>query len=158
MDTVMPASGYTERIADLERRESLPLDELGGETRPWTLEGPFDPKAKSHDEAQFLSLKADMDGVLLFAGLFSAVITSFFVQSIQNLQVDPAKQSAYHQEQSVAMPAQISLQIASIALQVSIPFIAPQVSAPPTVSQSSAPSSAKTRIRPIHFPTTLSCI
>ncbi|KAI9431467.1 hypothetical protein H4582DRAFT_1787868, partial [Lactarius indigo] len=52
--------------------------------------------------------------------LFAGVITSFLVDSLQDLQPDPAQQSVYYQQQSVAMLAQISQQIASIAPQVSI--------------------------------------
>ncbi|KAH9051800.1 hypothetical protein EDB87DRAFT_1547184, partial [Lactarius vividus] len=53
------------------------------------------------------------------AGLFAAVLTSFLVDSLKNLQPDPAQQSVYYHQQSVAMLAQISQQIASIAPQVS---------------------------------------
>ena len=88
----------------------------------------------------------DMDGVLVFvglyiavlqsglessftvfsqAGLFSAVLTSFLVNSLQNLQPDPAQQVVYYQQQSVAMLSQISQQIASIAPHVSIPSTPP---------------------------------
>ncbi|KAH9051799.1 hypothetical protein EDB87DRAFT_1731342 [Lactarius vividus] len=75
-----------------------------------------------------LSSKAcqqDMDGVPTFAGLFAAVLTSFLVDSLQNLQPDPAQQSVYYHQQSVAMLAQISQQIASIAPQVSVPSTPP---------------------------------
>ncbi|KAH8994221.1 hypothetical protein EDB92DRAFT_2113439 [Lactarius akahatsu] len=111
----------------------------------WSLYG---KEAKTHDEADFQRLATDMDGVLLFAGLFSAVLTSFLVQSIQTLQVNPAEesvyyqqQSAYYQQQSVVALAQISQQIASIALQVSAPSIASPASTPSTIPQSSVPSS-----------------
>ena len=70
------------------------------------------------------------------AGLFSAVLTSLLVQSIQALQPDPAQQSVYYQQQSLAMLAQISQQIASIAPQVSIPSV------PPLSYLSSNPSSS----------------
>ncbi|KAI9432853.1 hypothetical protein H4582DRAFT_1036346 [Lactarius indigo] len=119
----------------------------------WSLYG---KEAKTHDEAQIVSLADDMDGVLLFAGLFSAVLTSFLVQSLQSLQVNPAdqsayyqnqsvyyqQQSAYYQQQSVAILAQISQQIASV-LQVSVPSIAPQVSTSPTVPPPSTLSTAQ---------------
>ncbi|KAN0135820.1 hypothetical protein V8E53_006272 [Lactarius tabidus] len=83
----------------------------------WSLYG---KEAQSHDEARFLSLAADMEGSLLFGGLFSLVLTSFLVQTVPTLQADPAQVSAYYQQQSVAMLSQISMQIASIAPQVSI--------------------------------------
>ncbi|KAH9003562.1 hypothetical protein EDB86DRAFT_3100092 [Lactarius hatsudake] len=116
----------------------------------WSLYG---KEAKTHDEAQIVSLADDMDGVLLFAGLFSAVLTSFLVQSLQRLQVNPAdqsvyyqnqsvyyqQQSAYYQQQSVAILAQISQQIASAVLQVSVPSTATS----PTVPQPSVLSTAQ---------------
>jgi hypothetical protein len=57
--------------------------------------------------------------------LFAGVLTSFLVQSIQNLQVNPVEQSAYYQQQSVAILAQISQQIASITPQVPTAFTPP---------------------------------
>ena len=90
------------------------------------------------------------------AGLFSAVLASLLVQSLQALQVNPMdqsvyyqnqsayyqQQSAYYQQQSVAMLAQVSQQFASIALQVSVPPVVP-MSTPAPISQSSVPSIAQ---------------
>ena len=97
-------------------------------------------EAKSHDDAWINSLKDDMDSVLIFvrlvfpppfsyldlctvvqAGLFSAALTSFLIDSAGNLQVDPAQQMVFYQQQNVTLLAQISKQISSIAPQVSIP-------------------------------------
>ncbi len=96
-------------------------------------------EAKSHDEARIQTLKGDMDGVLIFvrvyistitsrpelmhsrqAGLFSAALTSFITDKIHDLQVDPAQQMVYYQQQNVALLAQISNQVFSIAPQVSV--------------------------------------
>ncbi|KAH9051689.1 hypothetical protein EDB87DRAFT_1693948 [Lactarius vividus] len=66
-----------------------------------------------------------MNGIPTFAGLFAAILTSFLLDSLQNLQPDPTQQSVYYQQQFVAMLAQISQQIASIALQVSVPSTPP---------------------------------
>ncbi|KAH9016789.1 hypothetical protein EDB85DRAFT_1874855, partial [Lactarius pseudohatsudake] len=77
----------------------------------WSLYG---KEAQTHDEALFQGMLADMNGIPTFAGLFAAVITSFLVDSLKNLQPDPAQQSVYYQQQSVAILAQISQQIASI--------------------------------------------
>ncbi|KAI9439340.1 hypothetical protein H4582DRAFT_133337 [Lactarius indigo] len=82
-------------------------------------------EAMSHDEARIRSLKDDMDGVLIFAGLFSAALTSFLVDKIHDLQVDPAQQMVYYQQQNVALLAQISNQVSAIAPQVSIPSTPP---------------------------------
>ncbi|KAH9029933.1 hypothetical protein EDB85DRAFT_1866872, partial [Lactarius pseudohatsudake] len=88
----------------------------------WSLYG---KEAQTHDEALFQSLSADMDGVPRFAGLFAAVLTSFLVDSLENLQPDPVQQSVYYHQESVAMVARISQQIASIAPQVSVPSTPP---------------------------------
>ena len=110
----------------------------------WSLHA---KEAKSHDEAQIQSLKNSMDGVLIFvrvyiyvyyrmprvnvrdglaqAGLFSAALTSFIIDRIQGLQVDPAQQLVYYQQQNVALLAQISQQISSIAPHLSIPSTLP---------------------------------
>lgn len=84
----------------------------------WTLYG---KEAKSHDEARIQTLKDDMDGVLIFAGLFSATLTSFLIDTKQNLQASPADKAVYYLEQNVMMLNQISRQLASIAPQVVIP-------------------------------------
>ncbi|KAH8985109.1 hypothetical protein EDB92DRAFT_1802733 [Lactarius akahatsu] len=82
-------------------------------------------EARSHDEARIQTLKDDMDGVLIFAGLFSAVLTSFVTDKIHDLQVNPAQQMVYYQQQNVALLAQISKQVSSIAPQVTIPSTSP---------------------------------
>ncbi|KAH9036513.1 hypothetical protein EDB85DRAFT_761295 [Lactarius pseudohatsudake] len=76
-------------------------------------------EAMSHDEARIRALKDDMDSVLIFAGLFSAALTSFLIDKIHDLQPDPAQQMVYYQQQNVALLAQTSQQLASIASQVS---------------------------------------
>ncbi|KAH9052592.1 hypothetical protein EDB87DRAFT_1537917, partial [Lactarius vividus] len=42
-------------------------------------------ESERHDEALAESWKADMDGLLIFAGLFSAVVTAFLVGSLQQM-------------------------------------------------------------------------
>ncbi|KAI0000783.1 hypothetical protein BJV74DRAFT_766476, partial [Russula compacta] len=86
----------------------------------WTLYG---KEAKSFDEARIKTLKDDMDGVLIFAGLFSAVLTSFIINSQQNLQPNPAEQTVYFLQHNVALLTQISQQISAIASQASIPSV-----------------------------------
>jgi hypothetical protein len=57
--------------------------------------------------------------------LFSAAITGFIINSVQSLRPNPADQTAYYMQQGVAMLAQISQQISSIAPQVVIPLTPP---------------------------------
>ncbi|KAN0136288.1 hypothetical protein V8E53_005893 [Lactarius tabidus] len=146
--------GSTHSLKGQHQPEAERPDFDDGANALWSLYG---KEAKTHDEARFVSLAADMDGVLLFAGLFSAVLTSFLVQSIQTLQVNPADQSVYYQNQSayylqqsaylqqlsVAMLAQISQQLGSNALQVSDPSIATRVSTPSIALDSFALSAAQ---------------
>ncbi|KAH9011128.1 hypothetical protein EDB84DRAFT_1054877 [Lactarius hengduanensis] len=88
----------------------------------WSL---YETEIRAQDEVRFQGLLADMSGVPTFAGLFAAVITSFLVDGLKNLQPDPVQQSVYYHQQSVAMLAQISQQLASIAPQVSVPSTPP---------------------------------
>ncbi|KAH8983280.1 hypothetical protein EDB92DRAFT_1951685 [Lactarius akahatsu] len=80
-------------------------------------------EAKHHDEARIQSLKDDMDGVLIFAGLFSAALVSFIIDKVHDLQVNPAQQMVYYQRQNVALLAQISNQVSHISPQVPSPSI-----------------------------------
>ncbi|KAH8985747.1 hypothetical protein EDB86DRAFT_2832967 [Lactarius hatsudake] len=83
----------------------------------WSL---YRKEAQSHD-ALFQGLLADMNGIPTFAGLFAAVVTPFLVDCLMDLQPDPMQQYIYYQQKSVAILAQISQQVASIAPQVSVP-------------------------------------
>jgi Family of unknown function (DUF6535) len=82
------------------------------------------------------SLATQISCAIPQAGLFSIAITSFLVDSIHDLRVDPAQQMVYYQQQNVALLAQISNQVASIAPQFSIPSIPP----PPYPAFSTNPS------------------
>ncbi|KAI0281954.1 hypothetical protein BGY98DRAFT_155323 [Russula aff. rugulosa BPL654] len=50
----------------------------GSSNALWTL---FRDEAKSHDDAKIVTLKDDMESSLIFAGLFSASLTAFVVDS-----------------------------------------------------------------------------
>ncbi|KAH8985736.1 hypothetical protein EDB86DRAFT_2832958 [Lactarius hatsudake] len=122
----------------------------------WSL---YCKEAQTHDEAHLQSLARDMDGVLVFAGLFSVVLTSFLVQSIQDLRANPAQESAYYQQQSVAMLAQISEQVVSIATLISIPSTptqSPIPSTPPPPYPQFYPSSSNIRVTVLRV-TSLAC-
>ncbi|KAI0276111.1 hypothetical protein BGY98DRAFT_1098384 [Russula aff. rugulosa BPL654] len=76
----------------------------------WSLYG---KEAKGYDEEWTKVLKEDVDAMLIFAGLFSGVLTAFLIPKIRDLKVDPTEQSAYYQNQAVYMLDQISQQLAS---------------------------------------------
>ncbi|KAG6854221.1 hypothetical protein C0991_009239 [Blastosporella zonata] len=62
-------------------------------------------EADSQDRALALQWKGDMDALLIFAGLFSASITAFLIESYKTLTPDP----------TVVLLNQISLQLTAIA-------------------------------------------
>ncbi|KAF5369069.1 hypothetical protein D9758_002975 [Tetrapyrgos nigripes] len=47
-------------------------------------------QAQEYDKALIESWKSDMDGMLLFSALYSAVLAAFIIESYKNLQDDPA--------------------------------------------------------------------
>ncbi|KAI0292890.1 hypothetical protein BC826DRAFT_911210, partial [Russula brevipes] len=108
------------------------------------LWGLYRIEAQSYDEARIQSLKDDMDGVLIFAGLFSAALTSFVIDSKQNLNVDPADKMVFYLQQNVAILAQISQQISTIAPQIPIP-------SPPPPYPDFSPSSSDIRVNVYWF-------
>ncbi|KAH9170795.1 hypothetical protein EDB89DRAFT_2230425 [Lactarius sanguifluus] len=67
-------------------------------------------EAMSHDKARIQSLRDDMDGVLIFASVFSAALTSFLVDKIHDLQPDPAQQMfplSHHRSPSIPPPSYV---------------------------------------------------
>ncbi|KAH9061783.1 hypothetical protein EDB83DRAFT_2604623 [Lactarius deliciosus] len=143
-------SRLTRRRSDPEQGEQLPL---GGEPQSETPVRHLDPsaylvsldgehkdfddganalwslygkEAQAHDEALFKGILAEMDGVPTFAGLFAAVLTSFLVDSLKNLQ--PGSCASIRVLSAAIrsrMLAQISQQIASIAPQGLGPLYSP---------------------------------
>ncbi|KAJ7150763.1 hypothetical protein C8R46DRAFT_1124078 [Mycena filopes] len=73
-------------------------------------------EAEKYDRALVESWKADMEGMLIFAGLFSASLTAFLVESYKTLNPDPSSDT-------VRLLNQISQQLAASAngSKISIP-------------------------------------
>jgi len=110
----------------------------------WTLYG---KEAKSYDNSRIQTLKDDMDGVLIFvrsyllfisltdtimlislalqAGLFSAALTSFIIDSKQNLTASPSDRMVYYLQQNVALLSRISEQIYTVNPQATLPLTPP---------------------------------
>ncbi|KAJ6481528.1 hypothetical protein C8R47DRAFT_590668 [Mycena vitilis] len=49
----------------------------------------YDSEAERYDSALVESWKADMEGMLIFSGLFPASLTAFIIESYENLIQDP---------------------------------------------------------------------
>jgi Family of unknown function (DUF6535) len=71
------------------------------------------------------SARPALTSISFQAGLYSAALTAFVVPNLQNLQVVPADQSTYYQNQTVQMLGQISQQLASTGDQISTNPIPP---------------------------------
>ncbi|KAG7453275.1 uncharacterized protein BT62DRAFT_867964, partial [Guyanagaster necrorhizus] len=76
--------------------QKYPEDSPGSECDPtariWRM---FADECQAYDEAKFQVLRDNVDVLLVFAGLFSAVVTTFVAQTSQNLQVDYSEVSAF---------------------------------------------------------------
>jgi hypothetical protein len=79
------------------------------------------------------------------AGLFSAALTAFVVDSKQNLKPSPADETVYYLRQHSTILSQISVQLSSIAPQVSIP------STPPPPFPAFNPSTSDVRVNVFWF-------
>ncbi|KAJ7159961.1 hypothetical protein C8R43DRAFT_1124327 [Mycena crocata] len=87
-------------------------------TKLWAV---YVSEAEKYDKGLLESWKSDMQGLLIFAGLFSASLTAFLIESYKTLTPDPA-------DNTVLFLAQISQQLAASAngttfnIPPSVPF------------------------------------
>ncbi|KAJ7153333.1 hypothetical protein C8R46DRAFT_912551, partial [Mycena filopes] len=92
-------------------------------TKLWTI---YVGEAERYDKALVESWKADMEGMLIFSGLFSASLTAFLIESYRSLQPDSG-------DSTVRLLAQISDQL--VALSTNSSFVPP---VPPVFEPSSS--------------------
>ncbi|CAK5279128.1 unnamed protein product, partial [Mycena citricolor] len=64
-------------------------------------------EAQSYDRGLIDGWRSEMDGLLIFAGLFSGVVTTFIIESYKTLSPDPGSQT-------LALLSQISHQLANL--------------------------------------------
>ncbi|KAJ7456138.1 hypothetical protein FB451DRAFT_1143580, partial [Mycena latifolia] len=98
-----------------------PSDEAAA-ARLWAV---YISEAEKYDKALVESWKSDMEGMLIFAGLFSASLTAFIIESYKTLVPDPSESTAQ-------LLAQISQQLAATAngstfLPPALPVFTPPV-------------------------------
>ncbi|KAI0688599.1 hypothetical protein BC835DRAFT_1284369, partial [Cytidiella melzeri] len=80
---------------------------LSGRPTGWAA---IDRVIRDYDEEKVRDCKEDIDTLLVFAGLFSAVLTAFLIESYQNLLEDTASDSLSAQRQLVAQTSSYQLQ------------------------------------------------
>ncbi|KAJ7470178.1 hypothetical protein B0H11DRAFT_1991106 [Mycena galericulata] len=98
-------------------------DELAG-AKLWSI---YISEAEKYDKALVERWKADMEGMLIFAGLFSAILTAFLIESYKTLSLDQGAAT-------IALLTQISRQLdpssgPSFALNGTSPAITPSSAA-----------------------------
>ncbi|KAJ7478738.1 hypothetical protein B0H11DRAFT_2234197 [Mycena galericulata] len=81
--------------------EASPDKDDDGCTKIWSV---YTAAAEKHDKVLMDSWMRDMKGVLIFAALFSSILTAFIIQSYQTLQPDP-------NDRVVALLTKISIQM-----------------------------------------------
>ncbi|KAK7013666.1 hypothetical protein R3P38DRAFT_3362655 [Favolaschia claudopus] len=84
-------------------------------------------EAEKYDNALVDSWKSDMEGLLIFAGLFSAILTAFLIESYQTLTSDSG-------DDIKALLTQISTQLSGIANGSTVDLPAAESFSPPTSS------------------------
>ncbi|KAK6969356.1 hypothetical protein R3P38DRAFT_3502103 [Favolaschia claudopus] len=84
-------------------------------------------EAEKYDKALVDSWKSDMEGVLIFAGLFSAILTAFLIESYKALTPDSG-------DEMKAVLIQISVQLSGIANRSSVDLPTPEPFVTPTSS------------------------
>ncbi|KAK0492110.1 hypothetical protein EDD18DRAFT_521325 [Armillaria luteobubalina] len=105
--------------------EDAPYKETAPNARVW---GTYEDESKNHDTNMVEKSRDNVDVLLVFAGLFSAVVTTFVAQTYQNLQVNYAAMSASLLYESVLVQRAISngASVNSIApspFNPTIPFV-----------------------------------
>ncbi|KAJ7657735.1 hypothetical protein DFH06DRAFT_990822 [Mycena polygramma] len=87
----------------------LPLDRNDGdETAAAKLWAVYVSEAEKYDKSLVETWKSDMEGLLIFAALFSAILTAFIIESYKSLTPDPS-------DLTVQLLGQISQQLAAVA-------------------------------------------
>ncbi|KAJ7156333.1 hypothetical protein C8R46DRAFT_1295100 [Mycena filopes] len=112
------------RKEDYRSNPGPDLDHEASTAKLWAI---YVAEAEKYDKALVESWKSDMDGILIFAGLFSASLTAFIIESYKTLNPDPA-------DVTVVLLSQISRQLAAVANGSSITIPTPDVFVPTTAS------------------------
>ncbi|KAJ7660013.1 hypothetical protein B0H14DRAFT_2178286, partial [Mycena olivaceomarginata] len=84
-------------------------------------------EAEKYDKSLVESWKSDMEGMLIFAGLFSASLTAFIIESYKTLIPDSG-------DSTVQILSQISQQLAASVNGSTFPAPAPTQFSPPASS------------------------
>ncbi|KAF7341274.1 hypothetical protein MVEN_01863400 [Mycena venus] len=118
MDVEQKGNGATQ-----EKRVADPGDEAAA-AKLWAV---YISEAEKYDKGLVESWKSDMQGMLIFAGLFSASLTAFLIESYKTLNVDSG-------DATVQLLARISQQLEGSANGSTLPIPSPFSFMPTTAS------------------------
>ncbi|KAJ7658294.1 hypothetical protein DFH06DRAFT_448646 [Mycena polygramma] len=104
--------------------EKSPVDHDKAAAPMWAV---YVSEAEKYDRSLVESWKSDMEGMLIFAGLFSASLTAFLIESYKTLVPDPG-------DTTTILLTQISLQLAASANGTTYHIHPPTPFTPPTTS------------------------
>ncbi|EEB96472.1 hypothetical protein MPER_04389, partial [Moniliophthora perniciosa FA553] len=92
-------------MSTVEQNNAPPVSAAPSQAQP-VQEGQeqLHSQSKKYDEGMVKNWKEDIDTLLVFAGLFSAVVTAFLIEAYQWLSEDPA-------DTTVMLLTQISMQL-----------------------------------------------
>ncbi|KAF8813221.1 hypothetical protein BYT27DRAFT_7207111, partial [Phlegmacium glaucopus] len=105
---------------DLEEQKGVNENQQDYDGRADKLWSMYNKEAESYDRALMETWKDDMNSLIIFAGLFSGVLTAFLIDTSKRLKVDPTIQTNALLSQSVVLLAQISQQLGSNGSQTTI--------------------------------------
>ncbi|PBK62885.1 hypothetical protein ARMSODRAFT_556595 [Armillaria solidipes] len=105
--------------------EDAPYEEAASAARVWRT---YEDESRNHDANMVEESRDNVDVLLVFAGLFSAVVTTFVAQTSQSLQTDYAAMSASLLYESILVQRAIANgssvnSIAASPLNPTIPFV-----------------------------------
>ncbi|KAJ7575042.1 hypothetical protein C8J56DRAFT_802058 [Mycena floridula] len=92
-----------------------------------TLSSCYVREAKIYDEGMVARWKVLMDGLLLFAALFSAIVTPFIIEGYKTLSPDPS-------EMTVVLLYHISQQLSTITNTTELQILLPDLNGSPTLA------------------------
>ncbi|KAJ7271142.1 hypothetical protein C8J57DRAFT_1180209, partial [Mycena rebaudengoi] len=121
-------------MSDLEKGSSVEVeglnpdpptgDESDSEAAATKLWAVYVSEAEKYDKALVESWKSDMNGILIFAGLFSASLTAFLIESYKTLSPDSG-------DATVLLLTQISLQLGASSNGSTFSVASPTLFTPP---------------------------
>ncbi|KAJ7455533.1 hypothetical protein FB451DRAFT_1407842 [Mycena latifolia] len=124
-DGIWPDGGNSRSLHDSKDGQSTdPISHEASSAKIWAV---YVSEAHKYDRALVESWRSNMDGMLIFAGLFSASLTAFIIESYKTLNSDSG-------DMTVILLRQISQQIAATANGSSFSVPPPAEFVPPVSS------------------------